>query len=79
MKALKDYSFIRGFCHPLAWFEEDEKTLRKELGYAKRLNLNSARIWLMKEKYIAHIVNSLKSEDEKIIMWDIMNEPSCND
>ena len=130
MKLQKDYSFIRGFCHPGAWLMEDQATLEKELGYAQRLNLNSSRIWLMKkfydkdpdgfveklvkyvdtaysygittmpilwngngldtsileeenwpkdEKYVRHVVEALKDKTDEIIMWDIMNEPSCND
>ena len=128
MKALQDYSFIRGFCYPGGAFKPEEQ-IRRELGYAKRLELNSTRIWLSERKYredprsfieqlmsfvrIAYelgitvmpvlfngngldpadleedyrpkgdeytnaVVNALKDEPG-LIMWDIMNEPSCND
>lgn len=30
------------------------------------------------EKYVSDVVNALKDEPG-LIMWDIMNEPSCND
>jgi hypothetical protein len=42
-KPLKDYSFIRGVNHGM---QGDQATLERDLGYAKRLNLNSTRIWL---------------------------------
>lgn len=128
MKVLKDYSFIRGFCYPGAEGKSEEQSL-KELGYAKRLQLNSSRIWLRYpeyaenpaafterlvayvrrafsngittmpilfngngldpgtlevdflaegDAYVRDVVNALKAEPG-IIMWDIMNEPSCND
>ena len=126
MKNSKDYGFIRGFCY--GW-EKDPQRWEIELGYAQRLNLNSARIWLryphyfedpdafvsklrsfirsafskgitvmpilfngnmidftivedswweIGDKYAKHIVDSIKDE-EGLIMWDIMNEPTCND
>jgi len=34
--------------------------------------------WLTGEKYVADIVKAIKDE-EGLIMWDIMNEPNCND
>jgi hypothetical protein len=43
-KPLKDYGFIRGACY--GGWQRDEATVRKELGYAQRLQLNSTRIWL---------------------------------
>lgn len=103
--------------------------LKKELGYGKRVNLNSVRFWLDYRAYAADktgyiervvrytrecyecgyrvmpiiwngnmldphmideenypagdeytrtIVNALKDEPG-LLMWDIMNEPSCND
>ena len=128
MKPQKDYSFIRGVCH--GWYSDDEEQLYRELGYAKRLGINSTRCWMMyqfywkdPENYIAKmrkyirvswehgistmpilwngnmmdpgilepsfwaekgdqwvkdIVGALKDEPG-IIMWDVMNEPSCND
>ncbi len=48
-KPLTDYSFIRGACH--GGGQGDEATIRKELGYAKRLQLNSTRIWLNQGAY----------------------------
>jgi hypothetical protein len=48
-KPLKDYSFIRGVCH--GGGQGDEATIRKELGYAQRLQLNSTRIWLNQTGY----------------------------
>lgn len=39
-----DYSQIRGVCY-LGW-RADEATVRKQLGYAKRIGINSTRIWL---------------------------------
>jgi len=131
MKLMKDYSWIRGTCY--GW-SRPGKTLddnRRELGYAKRLGLNSTRIWLSYKAYEADpegyvkrlvdyvrlawneyeistmpilwngngidpailepefwaqfgdsyhkaIVDALKDEPG-LIMWDIMNEPSCND
>ena len=49
-KPLDDYSFIRGVCHPGGW-RADEATMRKELGYAQRLQLNSSRFWLSSRWY----------------------------
>ncbi len=126
MKPLTDYSHIRGFCHHV---DTDDVRLRRELGYAKKLDLNSTRVWLSFEKYeedpkgyveglirfvrtcwemgvsvmpilfngnmlkeftlekefyprgevyAAAVVEALKDEPG-LIMWDVMNEPSCND
>lgn len=126
MKALNDYSFIRGVCYGWTGTEDE---VRRDLGYAVRLQLNSVRIWVMYPEYwkdpaafcekllrfvrIAHemgistmpilwngnmidpailkpeyretgavyvkaIVELLKGE-AGLLMWDIMNEPSCND
>ena len=125
---LSDYSHIRGFCYPSGW-RANKETLEKELGYAVRLNLNSARIWLSHgqyqrdpqafldqlvmfvrtahsmgistmpiffngnglnpnilkpefkkegDEYVAAVINALKDEPG-LLMWDIMNEPVCND
>ena len=49
-KPLDDYSFIRGVCHPGGW-RADEATIRKELGYAQRMQLNSSRFWLSPRWY----------------------------
>ncbi len=43
-KPLNDYSFIRGACHDGG--QGDELTIRRELGYAQKQQLNSTRIWL---------------------------------
>ena len=48
---LKDYSHVRGVCH-IGWMS-DEATIRKELGYARRIHLNSTRIWLPMDRYKA--------------------------
>lgn len=123
----KDYSDIRGVCHT-GW-RADTETIKKELGYAKKINLNSTRIWLGKaqydrnpqqflnslkqyvrtchemgftvmpiiwngnglnpdvlsedvrkenDKYVKDVVNTLKDEPG-LLMWDVMNEPTCND
>jgi hypothetical protein len=50
VKPLDDYSFIRGVCHPGGW-RADEATVRKERGYARRLQLNSTRIWRSPRSY----------------------------
>ena len=42
-KPLKDYSFVRGVNYGMT---ADQAILERDLGYAKRLNLNSTRIWL---------------------------------
>jgi hypothetical protein len=49
MKPQKDYSNIRGFCY--GW-DRTQEQWEKELGYAQRLNLNSARIWLRYAEYL---------------------------
>ncbi len=126
---LKDYSHIVGVCHNLT---RDQETLKRQLGYAKRVGINSTRIWLSQrmyerdpeaylaqlkdyvrtswemgistmpilfngnnldpqspdileegyhkkgEKYARAVVECLKDEPG-LLMWDIMNEPVCND
>ncbi|MEJ2079097.1 MAG: hypothetical protein P8020_19225 [Acidobacteriota bacterium] len=47
-KPLKDYSFIRGVNHGMYGEPAD---LERDLGYAKRLNLNGTRIWLSYRRY----------------------------
>ncbi|HWB87480.1 MAG TPA: hypothetical protein VG675_25280 [Bryobacteraceae bacterium] len=47
-KPLKDYSFIRGVNYGM---NSDQAILERDLGYAKRVNLNSTRIWL---NYLAY-------------------------
>lgn len=50
MKTLSDYSFIRGFCYPGAAFLPEEQ-MKKEFGYARKLDLNSVRVWLSFARY----------------------------
>lgn len=50
-EALKEYRQVRGVCH-IGWMS-DEATIRKELGYARRIHLNSTRIWLPMDRYKA--------------------------
>lgn len=127
-KLKEDYSFIRGVCYGVPYYAPVEQ-VKRELGYGRRLKLNSTRIWLVYEhykdnperfinglknyvrtayeegyttmpilfngnglnpdilepefkvegeKYVSDVVNALKDEPG-LIMWDIMNEPSCND
>ena len=53
MKPLKDYSFVRGFNYTQSnvwtdvnfWEEYDHDIVERDLGYAERLRLNSARIF----------------------------------
>jgi hypothetical protein len=47
---LKDYSFIRGACYPGGW-AGDQKTIERDMGYARRLQINSTRIWLSYRGY----------------------------
>jgi hypothetical protein len=47
-KPLKDYSFIRGVNYGM---QGDQAVLERDLGYARRLNLNSTRIWLSYQGY----------------------------
>lgn len=124
-----DYSQIRGICHnPRPG--QSQADLERDLGYAKRLNLNSVRFWLEEEKwwadretYEALILNFVRTcyrfgissmpilwngnfitdykemteaeleqkriyakaivdllkEEPGMLMWDIYNEPLCND
>lgn len=46
MKTLQDYSFIRGFNHEPNFFTYTHEQAEKELGYAKRLGLNSCRLFM---------------------------------
>ena len=126
MKPLKDYSYIKGVNYGMP--KDDAITLR-DLGYAKRLGVNSVRIWLsyrayeergaayiqrlvdyvrtchsvgvsvmpilfngngidpaiLEEDFLPRgeafskaVVEALKDEPG-LIMYDIMNEPPCND
>jgi hypothetical protein len=47
---LKDYSFIHGVCYPGGW-SGDQKIIERDMGYAKRLQINSTRIWLSYRAY----------------------------
>ena len=133
MKPLKDYSFIRGVCHnPTLGLtkKELEERLDRELGYCRKLNLNSIRFWLVPEEYdknprgyldiiesfikkcnefditvmpilwngnfitdfedpseewyekaaiyAGDVIGRFKDEPN-ILMWDVINEPMCND
>lgn len=126
MKPLQDYSFIKGVNYHMP---KDDATTLRDLGYAKRLGINSVRIWLshlawekhgdayiqrlvayvrtchsvgvtvmpilfngngldpamLEEDFIPRgeafacaVVNALHDEPG-LIMYDIMNEPPCND
>jgi len=62
---LKDYSFIRGVCHDLS---PNQETLERDLGFMKRLQLNSTRVWLSQrayesnpEEYIKKVVNYVRT------------------
>ena len=60
---LKDYSFIRGVCYPNGWMNKPE-IIRRDLGYARRLNINSTRIWLGYRRYSTNpedFINHLKT------------------
>lgn len=60
MKPLKDYSFVRGFNYTQSnvwtdvnfWEAYDHDIVARDMGYAQRLNLNSARIFLTYSSYI---------------------------
>lgn len=128
MKPLEDYSDIRGFCYS-GGYRVPEEQLKRELGYAGSLRLNSTRIWLSEreyrkapgdflkklctfvetaweagistmpilfngngldpgdleqgyeeyaDRYVKDVVQALRGEPG-LIIWDVMNEPSCND
>ena len=62
---LKDYSFVHGVCHNLT---PDQETLERDLGFMKRLQLNSTRVWLSQrayvsnpEEYINRVLNYVRS------------------
>lgn len=122
------YSDIRGFNYTAAYHATKEQLVR-EMGYAKRLQLNSVRIWLEHKDYkkdaadfmrkLMQFVDTISEmgitvmpvlfngnvldpeileEDRReeqdiyvdavvgglrnhsgVVLWDIMNEPACND
>jgi len=47
---LEDYSSIRGVNYGSGW-RNDQATIERDLGYAKRLNINSLRVWLSFGRY----------------------------
>lgn len=59
MKPLQDYSFVRGFNYTQSnvwtdvnfWEEYDHDIVERDMGYAERLKLNSARIFLTYSSY----------------------------
>src|SRR5258708_15843446 len=60
-KPLSDYSFIRGACYPGGW-RNSQAIIERDLGYAKKLNLNSTRGWLnytVYEKNTSEILESI--------------------
>ncbi len=64
-KPLKDYSFIRGVNYGM---QGDQAILQRDLGYGRRLNLNSTRIWLSyqgyekdREGYISRLRNYIRT------------------
>lgn len=126
MKPLSSYAWIKGVNYGM---RQDEATTLRDLGYAKRLGINSVRVWLsyeayeregeayiqrMKrfvqtchgqevsvmpilfngngldpaileadfaprgERFAAAVVAALRDEPG-LLMYDIMNEPPCND
>ena len=60
MKVLDDYSFVRGFNYTQSnvwtdvnfWEDYDHEIVDRDMGYAQRLNLNSARIFLNYSSYV---------------------------
>ncbi len=76
MKPLKDYSFIQGFNYTQSnvwtdtnfWEEYDHEIVDREMGYAQRLNLNSARVFLTyssyakdKKKFLSNVKDYVKT------------------
>ncbi len=125
MKALKDYGFIKG----VNSVPKDAAAAARNLGYAKKIGLNSIRYWLdpdeyekdpdgykdfikayaavcedngftmvpilfngnmldpakLEEAYVSRgekycdDMIALLGKSEALLMWDVMNEPACND
>jgi hypothetical protein len=59
-KPLADYSFIRGANYP-GGYRNPQNIIERDLGYAKRLNLNSTRVWLSYTAYERNPADFLKS------------------
>src|SRR5580704_14654159 len=59
-KPLSDYSFIRGANYPNGWRNPPE-IIERDLGYAKKLSLNSTRVWLNYTAYERNPAEFLKS------------------
>jgi hypothetical protein len=59
-KPLSDYSFIRGANYPNGWRNPPD-IIERDLGYAKKLNLNSTRVWLNYTAYERNPAEFLKS------------------
>ncbi len=126
MKPLSSYAWIKGVNYGM---RQDEAVTLRELGYAKRLGINSVRIWLSYEAYerdgepyirwlqrfvqlchgqevnvmpilfngngldpaileadftprgerFAEAVVAALRDEPGLLMYDIMNEPPCND
>ena len=128
MKPTIDFSKVRGVNYGIKPIEKSD-VIRRDLGYGKKLNLNSVRVWLSYgayfrnpeeyletlvnfvrvchecgytvmpiiwngnmidisileesfweekgDEYFTAIVNALKDEPG-LLIWDLMNEPSCN-
>lgn len=64
-RPLKDYSFIRGVNYGM---NADQAVLERDLGYTKRVNLNSTRIWLSDQAherdpqaYLDHLRNYIRT------------------
>ena len=69
MKPLRDYAFIRGVNYGM---KTDPAIVRRDLSYAKRLGLNSVRIWLSYRRfeeigaeYIAQLVTFVRTCHEE--------------
>jgi hypothetical protein len=59
-KPLSDYSYIRGANYPNGWRNPPD-IIERDLGYAKKLNLNSTRVWLNYTAYERNPAEFLKA------------------
>jgi hypothetical protein len=64
MKPQKDYSWIKGFNHGFIGIEYDHDTQAKQMGYAKRITLNSSRLFMPmfgwqknRDKYLKNLID----------------------